>query len=365
MALEPQMVATAAADCETLMRVFLNADGLTRAARQMMIDGLPPATRVGTDKLHPLQGQFLAIAKETLDELKQDAERRQSEHEGKSESLTKQSEECKAAREAATTKVEEAKVLVQEKTKELKECEKVTDEIEKEHEEVLKQKVEEDERRAELDTSKAAVTSILEGPFQLLLEGKCDEDKSITSLEVFLKQIHAEPTLIAAAVRALVVKPDSRREFDVLTISCVKQALETQLNKVNAMIDDHQFKHRSVTAEQLGLWALLDQEKARVAAARASLVDVEISLMTAQELCNNAEKEVKAKSDAASQQLCEKVIVDDMIREIAGAHEAAARLAAFNYETVRLAAAPDASAPETATADAAGSVDVSMAATMG
>jgi len=365
------MVATASGDCEMLMRVFLNADGLTHAARQMVINGLPPATRVSGGKLHPFQSQFLTIVKDTLVDLTRDAERRQVEHEDKLELLKKQMEEGTVAREAVGKDVEKATQLVQEKTNALIEIEKLTREIEYEHEQLLKSKIEEDERRTELDTSKGEVTSILEGPFQLLLQGECGEAKDITAavgaVETFLKRIGTEPTLVAAAVRALAVKPDSRRDFDALTISCIKQTLETQLNKVSTLIDDHHSKHRSVAAEQLGLWALLDEEKSRVTAARAELVDVEVVQSTAKTLCSNAEKEMKARKDAINQQLCEKVIVDDMVREIAGAHAAVARLADFNYEAITpmeaveesaVAAAPDASGPDT-------SADVSMAATTG
>jgi len=212
----------------------------------------------------------------------------------------------------------------------------------------------------------------------LLLAGKCEEEEPIAAavkaVDTFLRRVETEPALVAAAVRALEVKPDSRRDFDALTISCVKQTLETQLNKVNTLIDDHQPKYRSVAAEQLGLWALLDEEKGRVAAARGVLVDMEVSLTTAKQLYSNAGKEVKAKSDAINQQLCEQVILDDMVREIAGAHAAVARLADFNYEAITpmdvveesvVAAAPDASLPGTSAADTAVSVDVSMAATTG
>jgi hypothetical protein len=360
-----------------LMRVFLNADGLNRETRQMVIDGLPPAIRASSGKLHPFQSQYLAIVNEMLVELSQDAERRQHEHKGKLDLLKNQVEERMAANEAAVKKIEDAKRLVQEKTSELKECEKTTQEIEKEHEQMLDIRTKEEERRAELDTCKAEVTSILEGPFQLLLEGECEGEPlamAVKAVDAFLKRIGTEPALVAAAVRALAVKPDSRRDFDVLTISHVKQTLETQLNKVNTLIDDYQPKYRSVAAEQLGLWALLDEEKSILAAAKAALVDAEVSLMTAQELCSSAGKEVKARSDAVSQQLCEQVIVDDLVKEIAGAHGAAARLAAFDYEAITpmevveesvAAAAPDASAPDTSAVDTAGSVDVSMAATTG
>jgi len=340
---------------------------LTPAARQMMIDGLPFATRESNGKLHPFQSQFLAIVNDTLVELKQDAERRQGEHKNKLELLEKQVEESRAAREEAMKNVENTTQLVQEKASELKECEQISQEIEKEHEQMLKIKNEEDERRAELDTSKVEVTSILEGPFHLLLEGKCGEGEPITvavkAVDTFLRHIGTEPALVAAAVRALAVTPASRRDFDALTISCVKQTLETRLNEANTLLDDHQSKYRSVAAEQLGLWALLDQEKSHVAAARAVLVDAEVSLVKAQDLWSSAGKEVKAKSDAVSQQLCERVILDDMVKEIAGATEAAARLAAFNYEAITLAAvAPDASVPNASAADIAGSMDVSMAA---
>lgn len=376
-----------------LMRVFLNADGLTRAARQMVIDGLPHATRASGGELHPLQGQFLAIVNDMLVKLSQDADRRQGEHKSKLDLLKNQVEEGTAANEAAVKKVEDAKRLVQEKTNEMKECEKTTQEIAKEHEAMLGMKCQEEERRAELDTNKAEVTSILEGPFQSLIEGECEGEPlalAVKAVVAFLNRIGTEPALVAAAVRALAVKSDSRRDFDALTFSHVKQTLETQLKKVNTLIDDHQPQYRSVAAEQLGLWALLDEEKAGLAAAKAALVDAEVGLMTAQELCSSAAKEVKAKSDAVSQQLCEQVILEDMVTEIAGANGAAARLAAFNYETLApmevveeavAAAAPDATAPDTSAAeaaaaadapmpdtsalDAAGGADVAMAATTG
>jgi len=369
------MAPTAAIDCETVMRVFLNSDTLPKPARQMMIDGLPPATRASGGTLHPFQSQFLASVKDTLVEVNEDAARRQGEHKDKFELMQKEVDVAKAAHEAAEKKVVDATQLMQAKKSELQELEKTTAEIEKEHEVMLKVKTEEDERRAELDISKAEVTSILEGPFQGLLEGTCDEGepvaKAVEDVEAFMKKIQAEPVLIAAAVRALAVKPDSRGEFDSLTIPCVKQALDTHLDKVNTLIDEHHSKHRSVSAEQLGLWALLDQEKYRVSGARGALVDAEIGLTSAQDECSNACKEVTAKSDAVSMQRVTLVVLDDLVKEIISAQEAVARLAVLDYtagtsmevdEGSAAATGADASAPTTSAAETAGSEDVSMAA---
>merc|ERR1711933_79986 len=174
--------------------------------------------------------------------------------------------------------------------------------------------------------------------------------EALQAVKTFLKNIHTEPALVAAAAKALANKPDARGEFDLFTLSSVKETLETEMNNINTLISEHQPRYESVTAEQLGLWALLDHERDRKAKAQASLAEMELSLKSAQEVCTSAQKEFAARSEAVSEKVCEHVVVDNMAKELVSAREAAARLAAFCYE-----------AADSSTAGTADTSDVTMA----
>jgi len=348
------MAPTATTDCDILMRVFLNANGLAPAARQLVVEGLPHAIRVNHGKPHVFQSRFIAIVADMLSELSRDTEQKQGTHKATLELLEKQVEEVQAEYAAAKKAMEDATLQAQEMAEQLKDCEEATKSTQVEHEQILQEKNLVDEHQNELETLKVALTSTLEGPFLLLMEGQYDAGHIEIALEAvgtLLKKIGTEPALVAAAAKALGNKPAARGEFDLLTLSCVKQTLETEMNKIDTLIADHQPKCHSVTAEQLGLWALLDHERARKTEAQASLAKMELSLKSAQDVCTNAQKECTARSEAVSHKLCEHVIMDNMAKELVWAREAVARLAAFCYE-----------AADTSTADTVETLDVSMAA---
>mmetsp|Transcript_17984 Transcript_17984/g.35178 ORF Transcript_17984/g.35178 Transcript_17984/m.35178 type:complete len:334 (+) Transcript_17984:54-1055(+) len=330
-----EMAPTATADCDVLMRLFLNADGLTPAVRQLMIEGLPHAIRVNNGKPHVLQSRFITIVADMLREMSRDTDQKLGAHKTQLELLEKHVEEGTAANDAAMKAMEDATRQTQELATQLKEREEATQLTQLEHEQALREKALVDERQAELEMSKADATSTLDGPFQLLVEGQSDEPGHIkTALETIkglLKRIGTEPALVAAAGSALGNKPAARGEFDVFTIECVKQTLEMEVSKISALIADHQAKYESVTAEQLGLWALLDHERARQAAAQASHAEMELHLATAQSLHTSTQQELTARSNAVSQKVCEHVVVDQMAKELGCAHEAVVRLAAFCY----------------------------------
>jgi len=348
------MAPTAETDCDVLMKLFLNADGLTPADRQMMIQGLPHAIRVKDGKPHDFQSRFIAIVTDMLNSLSRDTEQKQGDVNANLEMFQKQVEEGKAAHAAATKVMEDATLQAQEMAAKVKDCEEAAKLTQFEHEQVLQEKIQVDERHNALETMKAEGTSTLEGPFQLLLEGQCDDsghvESALEAVQTFLNKIGTEAALVAAAARALANKPAARGEFDLFTLSSVKQTVETEMSKVNALIADHQSKYDSVTAEQLGLWALLDHEREQKTAAQASLTKAELSLQSAQDLCTSTQKEYTARSEAVSRLLCQQVVVDNMAKELVSAHEAAARLAAFCYETA-----------DTSLADTVETADVSMA----
>jgi len=348
------MAPTATTDCEILMRLFLNAEGLAPSAKQVMIEGLPHAIRVNDGKPHPFQSQFIGIVTDLLNELSRDTEPKLRAHTNSLEVLEKQVEEGKAAYDAAMMAMEDVNRQTQEMSAHLKECEEAIKVTQVEHEQSLLEKNEVDETKNALEISKAKATSILEGPFQLLLEGQCGEaghKEALNAVKVFLKNLRTEPALIAAAAKALANKPADRGEFDLFTLASVKQTIETEIDKNNTLISDRESRYESVTAEQLGLWALLDHERDRKTKAQASLAEMELSLKSAQDLCTSAHKELAARSEAVSQKLCERVLVDNMAKDLVSAREAVARLAAFCYETA-----------DTSTADTAEALDVSMAA---
>jgi len=348
------MAPTATTDCDILMRVFLHADGVAPAARQLVVEGLPHALRVNHGEPHAFQSQFIAIVADMLSELSRDTEQKQGTHKATLELLEKQVEEVKAAYAAAKKAMGDATLQAQEMAEQLKDCEEATKLTQVEHEQVLQEKNLVDEHQNELETLKVALTSTFEGPFQLLMDGQCDAGHIEIALEAvgtLLKKIGTEPALVAAAAKALGNKPAARGEFDLLTLSCVKQILETEMNKIDTLIADHQPKWHSVMAEQLGLWALLDHERARAQDVCTSARTVELSLKSAQDVCTSAQKESLARSEAVSHKLCEQVIMDNMARELVSARETVARLAAFCYE-----------AADTSTADTVETLDVSMAA---
>jgi len=350
------MAPTATTDCDLLMRVFLNADWLAPAASKVMIEGLPHAIQVNRGKPHPFQSRFISIVADMLGELSRDTEQKQGSHKTQLELLEKQVEESRAAHTAAMKAKEDATRQAHEMATQLKEWAEATQLTQAEHQQALHEKTKVDKRQTELESSKEYATSTLDGPFRLLLEGQHDEVAPIkTALEdvkTFLRGMGTEPALVAAAVRALGNKPADRGEFDSFTVSCVKDAFETEVSKINTLIADHQSKYESVTAEQLGLWALLDHERARNTAAQASLAEMELSLKAALDLCTSSQQEITARSENFSQKICEKVIVDNVVKELVSANEAVARLAAFSYE-----------AADTSKTDTTETLDVPMAAT--
>lgn len=341
-------------DAEIVMKVLIDDECLPPGARQMLVEGLPHAIKVHSEKRHLFQEQFIFVLREALLDISKAAEARQAESRAAVENSKKYVEEGATGHQEAISAYEAAAALVTEKMQEHAKCEAAAHVTRQEHEQLLLAKNNVDERQSELYTLKAEVSSILDGNLHMLLDAGCDNesvlDSTLDAVQQYLKNIDAEPALIAAATRALRCKPESRHAFDKLTVSSVLEVLNAEASRIDALIMQHQPEQDDVTAEQLGLWALCDRESDQEKAASAALADAEMNKKTAAALRDGYLADISVRESAVSKRLCEQVIAEEKFKQVSNALEAVERLVAFSYD---------------AKADTVGSVDVSMADTTG
>lgn len=348
-------------DAEVAMKVLIDDECLPSVARQMLVEGLPHAIKVHGEKRHSFQEQFMLVLRDALLEISKAAEARLAESRAAVETSKANVEEGATAHQEAISAYEAAAALVTEKIQEHTKCEAAANVTRQEHEKLLLAKHSVDERQSELHTLKAEVSSILDGNFRMLLDVGCEDesvlDSTLDAVQQYLKKIDAEPALIAAAMRALRCKPESRHAFDNLTVSSVLEVLNAEASRIDLLIMQHQPEQDDVTAEHLGLWALCDRESDQEKAASAALADAEMNKKAAAALRDSSLADISVRENSVSKRLCEQVIAEEKVKHVSHALEAVERLVAFSYD----AKVDTVGSVDVPMADTTGSVDVQMA----
>lgn len=368
------MAGSAVKDAETAMKALIDDDCLPAAARQMLLEGLPHAVKVPGDKRHSFQEQFVLVFREALLEISKAAKVSRAASEAAVEASKAKVEEALTAHREAISGYEAAESVVTERIREHAACSAAANLTRFEHERVLRIQTKADERHGELHTLKAEVSSILEGNLRTVLDvGSEDEsvlDSTVDAVQQYLRKLGAEPALVAAAMGALRCKPESRQAFDKLTASSLEEVLRAEASRIDVLLMQHQPEQEQVSAEQVGLWALLDRESQREQAASLALADAELSKKLAAAARDGTLADISVKEAEVSQRLCEQVLAEERVKELGHALEAVERLVAFSYEAEAKAdAAGPADVPmahaagpaEVPRADTAGSADVQMA----
>jgi len=113
---------------------------------------------------------------------------------------------------------------------------------------------------------------VSQGPLQKFLEGAAfrsekAEAKAVQDIQEHLQAIRAEKTLVAAVEGALLMVPESRSDFDIVTIDAIKEVMLKNYEEINEQLQERAAAEREDSAEMLGLWALVDvtQEKEKSA----------------------------------------------------------------------------------------------------
>mmetsp|Transcript_1503 Transcript_1503/g.4500 ORF Transcript_1503/g.4500 Transcript_1503/m.4500 type:complete len:333 (+) Transcript_1503:70-1068(+) len=329
------MARTAKADVDAISELLRQSGTVHAGAKQMLLDGLPRAVPAEGQQRHAMQEQFVKLAQSALLDLKRMADERLDAFQSAVTNISADIEVAKEAEAAAEQKVEAASAVVEERSQQVDvRCAALrrTHEERTSAEFVMGTVL---EKCTELEAHKSEILSLLEGPFDMLLQGGWEDeevrDSVIGSVTKLLGGMQAETSLVAATTKALALRPGSRAEFDKLTTATVGEVLRERVKSTDQQLQAKAHEREDVTAQALGLMALSEREDEEVMQARSKLAEAKEALKLAVQAREEAGAETGRRKAELSTQLSAQVLEEETAKQIHAALEAAGRLVELKY----------------------------------
>lgn len=123
------------------------------------------------------------------------------------------------------------------------------------------------DEREKLEASKAEVDSVMNGSFQMLLNGGWEDDDirdvCIAAVCDYLTEEDGDVVLLAALPKALLFPPAKRGVFDTIAIDEAFRTITEKVSAIDVQLAAGEEKFEDATAESLGAWAIWDVARDR------------------------------------------------------------------------------------------------------
>jgi len=285
------MAMTKSAD---LSLVLKSLDGM-----HMLVAALPHAAEGEPAERHSFQTEVFAMAKDALSRWQTSAAEEivitiasHAEEEIKVNTLKEQARMIIAAEEEAVADVKA-------KTDALAAARSEIALASKQHSDVEVLKKQESTLFSQRKESRDSAVFISESMLNMLKSGGWEDsetqDEAIEAVMTFLTRIDAEPAMVAAVPGCFKLKPEARGEFDGVVEEGISTAIASHIERLTDDVAKSSRALDLVTAETLGLWAILDLDRESATIAECDLSSAEDSLTAA------SAKRVQAGKVVASQ----------------------------------------------------------------
>jgi len=172
--------------------------------------------------------------------------------------------------------------------------------------------------------------SILDGTLSMLRDGGWgdaeDCEDYVSAVKDFLEGVSAEKTLIAAFPPALRLRPEQRRPFDKFIEQGVIDVVTAELKKLEGIVASGAEHEEHVTAEALGLWAILDLAKAAKSKTELDLTEACDGLKDASRKHSNALEAVEKQNEVVAEREVDEEVLRKKIEKFDIALETLERL---------------------------------------
>jgi len=153
-----------------------------------------------------------------------------------------------------------------------------------------------------------------------------DCEDYVSAVKDFLEGVSAEKTLVAAFPSALRLRPEQRRPFDKIIEQGVIDVVTSELKKLEGIVASGVEHEEHVSAEALGLWAILDLSKSSASSTELELAEACEGLKDASHKHLSAQEAVKTQSEVVAQRECDEEIQQKKIINFDNALETLERL---------------------------------------
>jgi len=321
------------------------AEILRDSGRQTLVDGLAHAVPCEGQARHWMQEKFAEMVRAALQELQRTSAAQHEQFEPTVAAAQAAIQQAETAQGAAAEAKKAAVAAVEEKAQAVERCRAA----------LAKTKLERADAEAArhvvlrswsgLEARRSGVAFLLEGPLRMLLDGDWEDeegrDAAAESVAKALTEVGAEAALVVAAPVALAVRPQSREEFDRVTVDSAVEVLEERASSLNAQLLAAAPALEDAEAEALGLLALAERESGAEHEAKELCMVAKYEAKQATRALEEAGAEIARRHAALSDMLSGHVLEEERAKRIAAAMDAAERLVAFEYSTVQ----PSADAP--------------------
>jgi hypothetical protein len=287
-------------DCQQVLVVLQDVSDVLAA-------GLPHALGAGAGQRHAYQEAVLDMAVEALRSGRHNAEEAKNEATAALEAERLKLQECTAhvdvvgSEQAAAEKTLADKQAAHDSAVKAVEA----DQVNLTQAEVVKGMIVKGmgERRSKRDRA----ASILDGTLSVLRGGGWGDAETcedcISVVKEFLEGFSAESTLIAAFPGALRLQPEQRRPFDTMIEQAVIDVVTAELKKLEGEVNTGIAEEEHVSAEALGLWAILDIAKSTAADTERELAEASECLKEASSILSGAHEAVKTQNNLVARRV--------------------------------------------------------------
>lgn len=138
----------------------------------------------------------------------------------------------------------------------------------------------------------------------------------------YLRNINAEPTLVAAVRSVLAKEPSERTGFDSVALVHLQAALEKKVAEWEATVEATASTKALIHAETLGAWAIKEMAAENVKAVEVELATAEEAVVVAHQQLQEATAAEQHEENVLAHHLTDLTLAGDRVRECNAALEA-------------------------------------------
>jgi len=306
MAQKREMVGTT---CES--RKLPRVEGLLAALpqsgqRDLLLDTLPHAAKIGGEKRHSFQtevlnmtGELLKIVHSTAVETRTSFEARAAEAKANLDVAAETFTACKQRQETAALERDGCAAVALQAEESHANAEYEQSRSESARSRIL-------EERKSLEAEKANSEKFLEGAWEGM-DAKLVQEQ--------LSSIGAELALIAAVPGALAVPPEQRGAFDSLTTNALTSSFNERAETVDSLLCGNQEEEKVATSFALGAWAFADMAKGQAVSAAEKVAESEQLLASVTAELGQCSASVTAQEKVLQAALKEQSLANDKVHQ--------------------------------------------------
>jgi len=251
--------------------------------KQMFLTSLPNV--FGPD-LHQYQKDVASMMRSSLEAARSSAMHAQNATGEKVEEARTTLEVLQANLESTQGSEDAARSLLDEKIVALEQAKAQVNTEEGNYEQAKASKDSVADEKEKLEVSKAEVDSVMNGSFQMLLNGGWEDDEirdvCIAAVCDYLTEEDGDVVLMAALPKALLFPPATRGTFDTIAIDEAHRTISEKVSAIDVQLAAGEEKFEDATAESLGAWAIWDvaRDNENIACEVRDKVDAELQAAT-------------------------------------------------------------------------------------